>query len=240
MSDTLKNIRIVLCDTQHPGNIGSAARAMRTMGLSQLYLVNPLRYPDKEAVWFATNAAEVLEQAIVCTDLDTALADVVLAVACTARSRDIAVPVIAVREAAAQAVEVARTQPVALVFGSEVRGLTTDQVKRCQMLATIPADASHSSLNLAAAVQVFAYELRMHAVEVTVVNKPRTLATHEDTERFYAHLEKELFASGFLNPKLPKRLMERVRRLFSRTQLDREEVRILRGIVRTLREPKKR
>lgn len=243
MNKALKNIRVVLCDTQHPGNIGAAARALKTMGLTQLYLVNPLRFPDKEAEWLATNAADVLAKVIVCVDLDSALAGAVLAVACTARSRDIAVPALAAREAAARLVEVARTQPVALVFGSEVRGLTTDQVKRCQVIATIPADASHTSLNLAAAVQVLAYECRMHTLGdplSAVANKPRNLATHEDIERFYAHLEQELFASGFLNPVLPKRLMQRVRRLFARTQLDREEVRILRGIVRTLRQPKRR
>ncbi len=235
----LKNIRIVLCETQHPGNIGSAARAMKTMGLSQLYLVNPQRFPDKEATWMATNAADVLESAVVCADLDTALSGVALAAACTARSRDIAVPAAAARETTQQLVAVAQSQPVALVFGNEVCGLSTDQVKRCQLVTMIPADPDFSSLNLAAAVQVFAYELRVHALPGAVINKPRELATHEDVERFYAHLEQELFASGFLNPKLPKRLMERVRRLFSRTQLDREEVRILRGIVRTLREPKK-
>ena len=239
-NQALQNIRIVLCETQHPGNIGSAARAMKTMGLSELYLVKPHLFPDKQADWMATNAVDVLRNATVCDDLDTALSGVALAAACTARSRDIAVPAANAREASAQLVAVAQSQPVALVFGNEVSGLSTEQVKRCQMVTMIPADASHSSLNLAAAVQVFAYECRMHATDATVPNKARELATHEDVERFYAHLEQELFASGFLNPKLPKRLMERVRRLFSRTQLDREEVRILRGIVRTLREPKKR
>lgn len=246
MTPALKNIRIVLCDTQHPGNIGSAARAMKTMGLSQLYLVNPHLFPDKQADWLATNAVDVLEQATVCADLDTALSGVVLAVACTARSREIAVPAVTAREAAARLVEVAHTQPVALVFGSEVRGLTTDQVKRCQMVATILTDASHSSLNLAAAVQVFAYELRLHAVEqtlptgVTGANMPRNLATHEEIELFYAHLERELMACGFLNPAQPKRFMQRVRRMFARMQLEHEEVKILRGVVRTLRTPKKR
>ena len=243
MTQALKNIRIVLCDTRHPGNIGSAARAMKTMGLTQLYLVNPHLFPDKQAEWMATNAADVLQQATVCADLDAALSGVVLAVACTARSREIAAPEVTAREAAGRLVDVARAQPVALVFGSEVRGLTTDQVKRCQMIATIPADASHSSLNLAAAVQVFAYELRMHAVQdmpMTPATKPRNLATHDEIERFYAHLEKELMACGFLNPVQPKRFMQRVRRMFARTQLEHEEVKILRGVVRTLREPKKR
>ncbi len=240
MTNALKNIRIVLCDTRHPGNIGSAARAMKTMGLMQLYLVNPHLFPDKQADWMATNAVDVLQNATVCADLDSALSGVVLAVACTARSREIGAPEVTARDATARLVDVARSQPVALVFGSEVRGLTTDQTKRCQMIATIPTDASHSSLNLAAAVQVFAYELRMHAVDVRLPGKPRNLATHEEVERFYAHLEKELMACGFLNPAQPKRFMQRVRRMFGRMQLEHDEVKILRGVVRTLRVPKKR
>jgi tRNA/rRNA methyltransferase len=240
MTPALKNIRVVLCDTRHPGNIGSAARAMKTMGLTQLYLVNPHLFPDKQAEWMATNAVDVLQRATVCADLDTALSGVVLAVACTARSREIGAPEVTARDAAARLVEVARSQPVALVFGSEVRGLTTDQTKRCQMIATIPADPTHSSLNLAAAVQVFAYELRMHAVDVSLPEKPRTLATHDEVERFYAHLETELMACGFLNPAQPKRFMQRVRRMFGRMQLEHEEVKILRGVVRTLRVPKQR
>ncbi|MEQ1775547.1 MAG: RNA methyltransferase [Burkholderiales bacterium] len=243
MSDALKNIRIVLCDTRHPGNIGSAARAMKTMGLTQLVLVNPHLFPDKQADWLATNAVDVLEQATVCADLDSALSGVVLAVACTARSREIAVPAVTARDAAARMIEVARSQPVALVFGSEVRGLTTDQVKRCQMVATILTDASHTSLNLAAAVQVFAYELRLHAVEQAITpsgSRPRKLAAYDEVELFYAHLERELMACGFLNPVQPKRFMQRVRRMFARMQLEHEEVKILRGVVRTLRTPKKR
>ena len=240
MTQALKNIRVVLCDTRHPGNIGSAARAMKTMGLTQLYLVNPHLYPDKQAEWMATNAVDVLQRAVVCADLDEALSGVVFAVACTARSREIGAPELCAREATARLVEVAGSQPVALVFGSEVRGLTTDQTKRCQMLSTIPTDAAHSSLNLAAAVQVFAYELRMHAVGGALPDKSRVLATHEEIERFYAHLEKELMACGFLNPAQPKRFMQRVRRMFARMQLEHDEVKILRGVVRTLRVPKKR
>ncbi len=243
MNAAMKNIRIVLCDTRHPGNIGSAARAMKTMGLTQLYLVNPHLFPDKQAEWMATNAGDVLEQAVVCADLDTALSGVVMAVACTARSREIAVPAVTAREATARMVEVAQSQPVALVFGSEVRGLTTDQVKRCQLIATIPADTDYSSLNLAAAVQVLAYELRLHALGDALAptpHKPHELATHEEIERFYAHLEKELMACGFLNPVQPKRFMQRVRRMFGRMQLEHDEVKILRGVVRTLRVPKKR
>ncbi len=243
MSDALQNIRIVLCDTRHPGNIGSAARAMKTMGLSRLYLVNPHQFPDKQADWMATNAVDVLERAVVCADLDAALSGVVMAASCTARSREIAVPAFTAREATARLIEVAQSQPVAVVFGSEVAGLTTDQVKRCQLIATIPADADYSSLNLAAAVQVLAYELRLHALGDALApapHKPRELATHEEIERFYAHLEKELMACGFLNPAQPKRFMQRVRRMFGRMQLEHDEVKILRGVVRTLRVPKKR
>ncbi len=244
MTDPLKNIRIVLCETQHPGNIGSAARAMKTMGLSELYLVNPRQFPDKQADWMATRAVDVLQGAKVCSDLDTALQGVGLAAACTARSREIAAPAEPARNVARQLVDVARTQPAALVFGNEVSGLSTEQVKRCQRVTMIPADASHNSLNLAAAVQVYAYECRLHAVDEPLPNKARELASHEELERFYAHLERELIEVGFLsakvNTQVPQRLMQRVRRLFSRTALDAEEVRILRGIVRTLRQPKKR
>ena len=169
---------------------------MKTMGLSQLYLVNPHCFPDQQADWLATNAVDVLQQATVCADLDTALSGVALAVACTARNREIAAPAVAAREAAARLVEVARSQPVALVFGSEVRGLTTDQVKRCQMIATILTDASHTSLNLAAAVQVFIYELRLHALDVALPGKPRNLATGRTGDSGVAALEVALPAIG--------------------------------------------
>jgi tRNA/rRNA methyltransferase len=240
MNSPLKNIRIILCETQHPGNIGAAARAMKTMGLAQLYLVNPRRFPDKEAEGRATTAGDLLASATVCATLDAALSGVVLSAACTARSRDIAAPACDARQAAVQLIDVARTQPVALVFGNEICGLSTDQVKRCQIVATIPADPDYSSLNLAAAVQVLAYELRMHAVGNDIMDKPRDLASHGEIEGFYAHLEQELFATGYLNPDQPKKLMQRVRRLYARAQLEREEVNFLRGMVRTLRVPKKR
>jgi tRNA/rRNA methyltransferase len=155
-TDPLKNIRIVLCAPVHPGNIGAAARAMKTMGLAQLYLVTPERFPDAEAEWRASRAHDVLSRAIVCASLDEALAGVGFAVACSARSRELAVREVTAREAAAEAVSVARTQPAACVFGNETYGLTTAEVNRCQMLATIPADPRYSSLNLAAAVQVIA------------------------------------------------------------------------------------
>lgn len=242
-TDILKNIRVVLCETAHPGNIGAAARAMKTMGLGQLTLVAPQRYPDPQAQWLAVGAADVLQSARTCANLDEALAGSAFTVACTARPREVAVPMVAAREAAERIVEIARSQSVTLVFGNEKYGLTAAEVGKCQLLATIPADPKFSSLNVAAAVQVLAYELRIAALGATVRNrsgKPPEHATYEEIERFYEHLEKSLLAAGFLNPRNPKKLMARLRRLFGRTQLEQEEVNILRGVIKTLAVPKKR
>jgi tRNA/rRNA methyltransferase len=241
--DPLKNIRVVLCGTAHPGNIGAAARAMKTMGLSQLALVAPQRYPDPQAEWLAVGAVDVLHAARVYREFGEALAGSTFTVACTARPREVAVTMVDAREAAARMVEIARARPVALVFGNETHGLTQAEVSRCQLLATIPADPEYSSLNVAAAVQVLAYELRLAARGATVraySGKPPEHATHEEIERFYEHLEQSLLAAGFLNPRSPKKLMERLRRLFGRTQLEQEEINILRGVIKTLAEPKKR
>ena len=236
--EALKNIRIVLCGTTHPGNIGASARAMKTMGLARLYLVAPQRYPDPEAGWRASRATDVLANAVVCATLDEALAGVAFGVACSARSREIAVPEVAAREAAKQVVEAARSQETALVFGNETYGLTTEEVNRCRLLATIPAAPDYSSLNLAAAVQVFAYELRMRAMgedAARSTERPRELASHEEVEGFYEHLERTMVDLGFLDPEHPKKLMPRLRRLFARAQLEREEVNILRGILKSFR-----
>jgi len=237
--ETLANIRIVLCETAHPGNIGAAARAMKTMGLARLVLVAPRRYPDPQALWLATGAADVLERARVCATLDEALAGSAFTVACSARVRDVAVPMVPAREAAARVAAVAARQEAALVFGNETFGLTTGEVNKCQLLATIPTAPSYSSLNVAAAVQVLAYELRLavHG-ESAVREPPGALATFEDLERFYAHLESTLIATGFLNPAYNKKLMPRLRRLFGRSQLEAEEVSILRGLLKSLVEPK--
>ena len=242
-ADPLKNIRVVLCETAHPGNIGAAARALKTMGLAQLCLVAPGRFPDPQAEWLAVGATEVLRRARVCASRDEALAGAAFTVACTARPREVAVPMVAAREAAARMIEVARSHPVALVFGNETYGLTAAEVGKCQLLATIPADPEFSSLNVAAAVQVLAYELRLAALGATVRHsngKPPEYAAHEVIERFYEQLERSLLAAGFLNPRNPKKLMARLRRLFGRTQLEQEEVNILLGVIKTLAQPKKR
>ena len=237
--DPLRNIRIVLCETAHPGNIGAAARALKTMGLGQLYLVAPGRFPDPQAEWLASGATDVLKAAQVRPGLDEALAGAAFTVACTSRLREIAVPMVSAREAAARVVEVARKQPAALVFGNETFGLTAAEVNRCQLLATIPANPAYTSLNVAAAVQVFAYELRLAALgDAAPAAKARELASHEQVERFYAHLEQVMLDGGFLNPDHPKKLMPRLRRLFGRANLEKEEVNILRGVIKALSSPK--
>lgn len=240
-TDPLKNIRVVLCETAHPGNIGAAARALKTMGLSHLVLVRPKRFPDPQADWLATGATDLLRQARVCASLEEALAGAAFAVACTARARERAVPMVTTRVAAERVVEVARGQPAALVFGSEISGLSGEEVNKCQLLATIPADPGYKSLNVAAAVQVFAYELRMAALgDAPVREKRRMLAAFEQIEGLYEHLERAMLETGYLNPAHPKKLMSRLRRLFGRAQLEKEEVNILRGIIKALASPRKR
>lgn len=239
--DPLRNIRVVLCGVSHPGNVGAAARAMKTMGLTRLYLVSPERFPDPEAQWRAARAADVLARAKVCATLDQALAGVALAVACSARTRELAVPQVSVREGAMRVIETAGAHRVALVFGNETSGLTTADVNKCQLLATIPANPRYSSLNLAAAVQVFAYELRMASAQtVGVPGKTPAPAGFQELERFYDHLEALMVEIGFLNPEHPKKLMPRVRRLFARARLEKAEVNILRGILKALARPRDR
>lgn len=233
-TEDFKNIRIVLCGTTHPGNIGSAARAMRTMGLTQLVLVNPERFPDPQAGWMASHATGVLESATICTTLDEALKGVGFAIACTARVRELSLPLLDARQAAGELLRAAAGAPVALVFGNETYGLSNDEVGRCHRVAGIPADPAYSSLNLAAAVQVFCYELRMAAGAGLGAEKPRALAAHDDVERFYASLEQSLVETGFIDPDYPKKLMPRMRRLFNRAVLEVEEVNILRGILKAL------
>jgi tRNA/rRNA methyltransferase len=236
----LANVRIVLCETSHPGNIGAAARAMKTMGLSALHLVSPKRFPDPEAERRAARAADILASAHVHATLDEALTGVAFAVACSARTREMAVSATDARDAARRVLDVARSQSAALVFGNETYGLTTAQVNKCALLAAIPADPQYSSLNLAAAVQVFSYELRMAAAgSVQLPGVAVELATHDEVEGFYGHLEKVMSEVGFLDPDHPKKLMPRVRRLFARSGLERDEVNILRGILKALSRPRK-
>lgn len=239
--DLLARIRVVLSHTTHPGNIGAAARAMKTMGLSQLVLVNPKSFPDAQATAMASGADDVLAKARVCALLDEALVGTRCAVAVTARRRDLSHPAADAHDAAAALVNEAGQGDVALVFGTEMSGLSNEDVLKCQRLAHIDANPEYSSLNLAAAVQVMTYELRRAAIGGVKLEGERfEAAAFEDIEGFYAHLEQSLIASGFLDPVQPKRLMERLRRLFGRTRLEKEEVNILRGILTAWEKPKRR
>jgi len=232
----LGRIRIVLSHTTHPGNIGAAARAMKTMGLSRLFLIKPERFPHADAEAFATGAMDVLESAVVCASLDDALAGTVLAVASTARHRDLAHEVVDCREACRRMIAEAAVGEVALVFGTERAGLTADEVSRCQSIAVIPTNWDYSSLNLAQAVQVFAYELRMTAIGEQVYSQhPADPATHDEVEGFYRQLEETFYSTGFLDPREPKRLMQRMRRMFARARVEKKELNILRGFLSAIR-----
>lgn len=231
----LSNIRIVMDHTSHPGNIGSAARAMKTMGLNRLYLVEPQRFPHADADALACDARDLLENARVCTSLDQALTGSVIAAGLTARRRDLQNPCLDVREAARRLVEIAATQEVALLFGNEAHGLSNEELNRCQYVISIPTDSAYTSLNVASAVQIMAYELRMASLYAApVASEAVALAPLEDIEFFYLRLEETLKRIQFLDPDHPKRLMPRIRRMFARTQLEKEEFSILMGILKQI------
>jgi tRNA/rRNA methyltransferase len=228
----LERIRIVLVATSHPGNIGSAARAMLTMGLDRLVMVAPRRFPDPEAVALAAGATSVLDAAKVVSTLDEALAGATLTIGLSARPREFAGQVLPIRDAACRAIAEAARAEVALVFGGEMSGLSNDELARCALVATIPANPHYGSLNLAAAVQVAAYELFVAALGGDVWHAPRfATATHDEIEGLYAHATRTLTDLRFLDPRMPRRLLPRLRRLFARAGLEREEVNILRGIL---------
>ena len=225
-------LRVVLVRTSLPANIGAAARAMLTMGLARLVLVAPRSFPHADATALAAGATSVLDAARVVATLDDALAGASFSIGLSARPRKFAGRVLPLREAAAHAVGVAREREVALVFGTEMSGLSNDELARCSIVATIAANPDYGSLNLAAAVQVAAWEMRMAAQGGDVWRAKRfTPATHEDIEALYAHAARTLEALGFFDPARPRRLLPRLRRLFGRTSLEREEVNILRGIL---------
>jgi len=225
-------VRVVLVRTSHPGNIGAAARAMHTMGLARLVLVEPAKFPHAEADALATGALPVLERAAVVATLAQALAGCALAIGLSARPRAFAGRVMPLREAAREAVARTGDGDVALVFGTEMSGLSNEELAQCGIAATIPANPDYPSLNVAAAVQVAAYEMRMAAGEGGVWRAPRFApATHDDIESLHAHAARTLAGMRFLDPRRPRLLMPRLRRLFGRAGLEREEVNILRGIL---------
>lgn len=247
----LELVRIVLINTSHPGNIGAAARAMKTMGLSRLYLVNPKDFPCAEASVRASGADDVLEGATVCATLEEALADCTLVVGTTARERAISAPSVEPREFSERVIDETRRSKaeIALVFGRERSGLTNEEIDRCQLLVHIPANKEYSSLNLGAAVQVLSYELRMTALaasrsESGSEDEPALSHSHplerranfQELESFYAHLEKVLLGLGFLSQTNPVLILRRLRCLYDRAEPTVRELNILRGVLSATQE----
>jgi tRNA (cytidine32/uridine32-2'-O)-methyltransferase len=231
----LANIRFALLNTSHPGNIGASARAMKTMGFTDLWLLNPLHFPDARATARASGADDVLARAQICHDLDKLLDDCRLIVGASARIRSIPCPVLTPRECGSLLRDESERGKAAVLFGCEQSGLSNAEIDRCHYLIRIPSSADYPSLNLAAAVQVIAYELFVaHAsgnpgrIGVSPAQVPVSAA---EMERFYQHLAATLVQLNFLDPDNPRNLMRRLRRLYNRARPDENEINILRGIL---------
>lgn len=232
----LDNIRIVLVNTTHPGNIGGVARAMKNMDLSRLYLVDPVKFPHEQARWRAASAEDLLEHAVVVGSVQEAIADCQFVVGTSARERRIPWPLLGPRECSQRLDTLSDNEQVAVMFGREDRGLTNEELQLCNMHLHIPTSEAYSSLNLAMAVQIVCYELRMLMVgdEQPVREDEQwdaPFSTAENMERFYVHLEQTLTEIEFLDPAAPRQLMSRLRRLYGRVRLDEMELNILRGIL---------
>ena len=250
----LTGVRVVLINTTHPGNIGAAARAMKVMGLSSLHLVTPKIFPNAEATAMASGADDLLQTAVVHDSLDSALAGCSLVLGTSARLRSLPMPMLDARRAAEQAVLEAdghetdgpeieghevKGHEVAILFGRERYGLVNEEMQRCQYLVNIPSNPAYSSLNLAQAVQIIGYELRVAAMGGAGTSVPPLdwePVDDRQMEGFFEHLEQTLLDIRFLNPKQPKRLMMRLRRLFNRARPDQNEINILRGILKASQE----
>nr|WP_294616008.1 tRNA (cytosine(32)/uridine(32)-2'-O)-methyltransferase TrmJ [uncultured Gilliamella sp.] len=236
----LDNIKIVLVETSHTGNMGSAARAMKTMGLTNLCLVNPIIKPDSQSISLAAGASDIIKNAHICSSLTQAIADCNLVIGTSARSRSLQWPNLTPKVCADKIVQQALNSKVALVFGRERVGLTNDELQKCDYHVSIPANPDYSSLNLAMSVQVLCYEIRMsmlntqdltsNSIEVAEVDFP----TNADIERFYQHLQQTLLNTGFINANHPGQVMGRLRRLFTRAHVEQQELNILRGILTSI------
>jgi tRNA (cytidine32/uridine32-2'-O)-methyltransferase len=235
----LDHVRIVLVNTTHPGNIGAVARAMKNMGLADLCLVEPKHFPDEAATARASGATDILDAARVVGTLEEAVGDCQLVVGTSARGRHIPWPVIDPRELAAIAAPLDGQSRVAILFGREDRGLTNEELHACHLHVHIPSVEGFSSLNIAAAVQVVCYELRMAVLQDVRAERPQwgtdwdiELADHVELERLFEHLERTLVDIEFLDPNNPRQLMPRLRRLLLRAVPDKVEVNVLRGILK--------
>jgi len=231
----LENIKIVLVKTSHTGNIGSTARAMKTMGLSQLVLVDPLTPPDGKASALAAGAGDVLANAQTVGTLAEAVADCGLVVGTSARSRTLSWPMLEPRECGEKLVSEVQQNPVALVFGRENNGLSNDELQQCHFHVCIPANPEYSSLNLAAAVQTLCYEIRMaHLAQVRQPQSQSEYPLAGELEGFYSHLEQTLHKTNFIIPQHPGMVMAKLRRLYNRARPEAQELNILRGILASI------
>jgi tRNA (cytidine32/uridine32-2'-O)-methyltransferase len=237
MTNPFSNVRIVLVNTSHPGNIGGTARAMKNMGLERLYLVEPQDFPSDQAVWRAAGATDVLDNAVVVQSLDEAISGCSLVVGTSARERRIPWPLLDPRQCGESVWQEAHQHEVAIVFGREDRGLTNEELHKCNYHVHIPSNPEYSSLNLATAVQVITYEIRMAYLSATENN---TLPQHQwdfppadaqALETFYTHIEDTLAQLDFLDKDNPKQTMTRLRRLFNRVRMDQMELNIFRGVL---------
>ncbi|WP_139705772.1 tRNA (cytosine(32)/uridine(32)-2'-O)-methyltransferase TrmJ [Aeromonas hydrophila] len=237
----LDQIRIVLVNTSHTGNMGSAARAMKTMGLSQMVLVDPQAQPDDNAYALAAGASDLLANARIVSTLDEAIADCGLVIGTSARSRTLSWPMLDPREAGEKLVTEGMQHPVALVFGRERTGLTNDELQKCHYHVAIPANPEYSSLNLAMAVQTLCYEVRMHWLQPEQVGESDMAVDYpsaEQLEGFYQHLEQTLLKTGFIADDHPGQVMSKLRRLFNRARPEAVELNILRGILTSVQKPR--
>jgi len=227
----LDTIQIVLVNTSHPGNIGAAARAMKTMGINQLVLVNPKLFPHVEATARASGASNILKHARVVKSLDDALQGTDLVIGTSARSRSFPWPTFTPRQCSEQLKNESQGSKVSILFGNEQSGLSNEELQRCNYHIIIPTVSEYSSLNLAAAVQVIVYELQESLGDVELSTKQLALATADEMKSFYQHLETTLVKINYLHPEKPKHLQQRLYRLFNRARLEKSEVQILRGIL---------
>jgi len=238
----LDNIKIILIEPQNPGNIGAAARAMKTMGLSQLVLINPLHFPHKDAFIRSTNATDVLENCVIADTLSEVISDCELVIGISIRDRGGFVPTLTARETAVKIIEEHKTSTIALVFGTESHGMSGKDIRLCNFCGYIPTNPEFSSLNLASAVQTFCYEIFQRKLQENLqqVNKleceleNKNYPSNQQLDYFYKQLEENLYKIGFIRPEHPGIIMQRLRALFNRARLEAKEVNILQGILTSI------
>ncbi|QKU72004.1 tRNA (cytosine(32)/uridine(32)-2'-O)-methyltransferase TrmJ [Vibrio cholerae] len=231
----LERVKVVLVGTTHSGNIGSAARAMKVMGLSQMVLVDPQCQVDAQAIALAAGASEIALNAQIYPTLEAAVADCGLVVGTSARSRTLEWPMLEPRECGEKLISEANQHSVAMVFGRERTGLTNDELQLCHYHVCVPANPEYSSLNLAMAVQLLSYEMRMAYLALQQSSQSSTLQEeyprHQELERFYAHLEQVIMQTEFISAQQPGQVMNKLRRMFTRARPEAQEINILRGIL---------